>query len=318
MAAVSVQKIGDSIVDAKSLNLGEEKYGEVRFGNKINGCSFQQDAMVSHAGHQYVAYYDGDRQVCLARRKLPLGKWEIIRFDDYAFKSNDSHNTISIGISPADGMIYLAFDHHVDALHYRVSKNGAAAHPEKNEWEASLFGPILSRLEKNKEIKISYPRFWKTPEGGLQFFYRLKGSGNGTRMLVDYNSRKSRWLNTRQIMTSCMLTAKIMGRCGSTAVRRYYHYFRKADGTWETRVLSGVGASRPKVFIDKADNAYLIFPKSGKLIIMGGQASASWKDWKVIHTEPSSFHSEMLGDFLPMEELWRSLDHGAGSAKERS
>ena len=124
MAQSRVKKIGDSILDASALNLGEEKYGEVRFAKRINGLSFQQDAMVTHAGYQYVGYYDGDRQVCIARRKLSLGAWEVIRLDDYAFKSNDAHNTISIGVCPADGTIHISFDHHIHPLNYRVSDKG--------------------------------------------------------------------------------------------------------------------------------------------------------------------------------------------------
>jgi len=41
---------------------------------------------------------------------------------------------------------------------------------------------------KNKKIRITYPRFWQTPQGNLQFCYRRGGSGNGDRMLVDYNA----------------------------------------------------------------------------------------------------------------------------------
>jgi hypothetical protein len=86
-------------------------------------------------------------------------------------------------------------------------------------------------------------------------------------------------------------------RFGPPAAHRYFHYFRMADGTWKTRVLPGVAGDRPKVFIDKANNTYLIFKKAGNLVIMGAKASTSWKDWKVIHTEKGPFINEMLGDF---------------------
>lgn len=413
VAEISVKKVGDSIVDSKALNLGDKKYGIVKFGTKINGCSFQQDAMVSHAGYQYIGYYDGDRNVCIARRKLPLGEWETIRFDDYNFESNDSHNTISIGISPANGTIHMAFDHHVHPLHYRVSKNGAATNPETTRWEAALFSPVISELEKNKQIKISYPRFWQTPDGGLQICYRIAGSGNGQRMMVDYDPKNNKWHSTRQIDSKMgtygksssrgsypngytygpkgnlhttwvwregsgsanhdLMYAysenngktwlnndgkKINGpasiktpgiivvpineaygmvnthgqdvdsagnlhtvvrhcddeslaaagskpgevRFGLTAARRYFHYFRSADGKWETRKLPGVAASRPKVLIDKEDNTYLIFQQQGKLVIMAATAASSWKDWKVIHTENGSFGNEMLADYY----RWKS------------
>ena len=413
MAQVIVKKVGDSLVDSKALSLGDIRFGEVRFSKRINGCSFQQDAMVTHAGYQYVGYYDGRRQVCIARRKLPIGQWEVIRFDDYDFRSNDSHNTISIGICPANGTIHLAFDHHVHPLHYRVSSIGTATNPETAQWQASLFSPVLSELEKNKKIKVTYPRFWQTPEGGLQFCYRHRGSGNGTRMLVDYNPQTNQWSNTRQIDSSegtygkshsrgsypngytygpkgklhttwvwregprsanhDLMYAyskdhgktwlnndgnKLKGpaaldspgitvvtinegygllnthgqavdstgqihtvirhcdneslkaagskpgvvRFGPPAAHRYYHYFRTASGTWETRVLPIVAGSRPKTFIDKADNAYLIFEKSGKLIIMGATASTSWKDWQMLHIERGRFCNEMLGDFYRWQD----------------
>lgn len=407
-SAISAKKVADSVVDSKALNLGEKKYGVAKFGIKINGCSFQQDAIVSHAGFQYIGYYDADRKVCIARRKLPMGKWETIRFHDYHFQNNDSHNTISIGISPANGTIHIAFDHHVHPLHYRISETGVATNPESIKWQASLFSPIRSELEKNKQIKVTYPRFWQTPDGALQFCYRIAGSGNGHRMIVDYDPKKNKWSGTRQIDSNKgtygnsssrgsypngytygpkgnlhttwvwrersdsanhdLMYAysenngktwlnnhgkKITGpaalktpgitvvtineayglinttgqdidskgnlhtvlrhcddqslaaagskpgaeRFGPNAAHRYFHYFRKPDSKWETRKLPTVAGSRPKVLIDKNDNTYLIFQKSGKLIIMAATASSSWQDWQVIHTETGSFGNEILADY---------------------
>ncbi|KPK44337.1 MAG: hypothetical protein AMJ65_03360, partial [Phycisphaerae bacterium SG8_4] len=89
-------KVGDSLVDARALTI------QGGFGQCINGLSFQQDAIVTHGEHQYVAYYDANRRVCLARRELPQDRWRIIRFADYDFESNDAHNTISMGICPQD------------------------------------------------------------------------------------------------------------------------------------------------------------------------------------------------------------------------
>lgn len=190
---VKITKIGDSVVDQNALTI------DGGFGQAINGLSFQQDAIASHNGYQYVGYYDAARHVCLARRKLPTGNWKIMRFLDYDFKSNDAHNTISIGICPLNGTIHLAFDHHGHELHFRSSQKGIANKPETVKWEPTLFGPIVSELEKDRPIKITYPRFWQTPKGGLQFCYRQGGSGRGDRMLVDYNPENQSWQNTRQI-----------------------------------------------------------------------------------------------------------------------
>jgi len=192
-AGAKVVKIADTVLDAKALTI---KGG---FGQGINGLSFQQDMVASHGAWQYVGYYDGGRRVCLARRRLPGGRWETVRFADYAFRSNDAHNTISIGICPKDGTIHLAFDHHGHPLHYRRSARGAASQPAKVAWTAALFGPIRSDIEKGKPIRITYPRFFRTPDGGLQFCYRRGGSGNGDRMLVDYDPAAGTWSGTRQI-----------------------------------------------------------------------------------------------------------------------
>ena len=193
-ADVDITKVGDEVVDGKALTLDGS-----RWGMAINGKSFQQEAIVSQGDHQYLAYYDARRNVCVSRRSLPDGKWETIRFTDYLFESQDAHNTISMGICPNDGTIHLAFDHHGDPLHYRVSRKAVATAPESVDWDTSLFSPITSELEQGKPIRITYPRFFQTPDGELQFCYRRGGSGNGDRMLVDYQSGTGKWTNTRQI-----------------------------------------------------------------------------------------------------------------------
>ena len=190
---VAVRVIGVSTVDTAALTI------DGAYGQAINGKAFQQDALVSHRGWQYLAYYDAARRVCLARRKLPDGAWQILRFADYDFTSNDAHNTISLGISARDGTIHLAFDHHGDPLHYRVSRQGAASDPERVAWEPSLFGPVSSELERGRPISITYPRFVPTPDRGLQFCYRQGGSGDGDRMLVDYDPGRGVWTGTRVI-----------------------------------------------------------------------------------------------------------------------
>ena len=59
-SAITATTVGDSVVDPQALTI---KGG---FGQCINGLSFQQDAIVSHRGYQYVTYYDAKRHVCLA------------------------------------------------------------------------------------------------------------------------------------------------------------------------------------------------------------------------------------------------------------
>ena len=417
-AGFDVHKISDSVVHAEALTI---KGG---FGQCINGLSFQQDAVVTHDGYQYVGYYDGKRRVCLARRRLPTGNWNIIRFKDYDFKSNDAHNIISIGICPKDGTIHMAFDHHGHPLHYRVSRKGAAGDTD-DPWGASLFGPVISELEKGRPIRITYPRFFQTPDGGLQFCYRQGGSGNGDRMLVDYDVKAGKWIDTRQIDSRKGLFKDSMGasrsRCsypngydygpdgklhttwvwressqgsnhdlmyaysedrgrtwlnnagrllsepagvnssgitvanisrlqglmnthgqavdsqgrvhvvmwhctdetlraagskpgehrwGPPKARRYHHYWRDRDGHWNHQQTPRQAGSRPKIFMDSSDNAFMIFGTSrrdtgladghlyseGVLVIAAATSASKWRDWKIVHRERGPFVNEMLGD----------------------
>ena len=401
-----ITKTGDKVVDPMALTLDGSKWGMA-----INGKSFQQDALISHNGYQYLAYYDARRNVCLSRRKFPAGPWETIRFTDYLFESNDAHNTISMGICPNDGTIHLAFDHHGHPLHYRVSRKGIATTPETETWDTSLFSPVLAELEKGKPIKITYPRFFQAPDGELQFCYRRGGSGNGDRMLVDYDPGTGIWTNTRQIdsgkgefeddlgksSTRCSYpngytygpkgklhvtwvwretgsdpnhdlvyvysedrgktwsnslgqildgppgikspgitvvdiprslglmnthgqavdskgrihtvvwhcteeTLRAEGskpgehRWGLDSAHRYHHYWRDEEGSWQHHELPWVSGSRPKLFIDKKDNTYLLYEIEGNLEIAAATDKAGYGDWRVVHVEQGPFVNEMLGD----------------------
>ena len=261
LAEFEVDKIGDSLVDAGALTI------RGGFGQCINGLSFQQDAVVTHDGYQYVGYYDGNRRVCLARRKLPGGDWNIIRFKDYDFKSNDAHNIISIGICPKDATIHVAFDHHGHPLHYRVSRKGAAG-DSGDPWEASLFGPVTSELEKGRPIRITYPRFFQTPDGSLQFCYRQGGSGNGDRMLVDYDAKTGKWTDTRQIDSRKGLFKDAMGESRSRcSYPNGYGYGPdgKLHATWVWRE-SSQGSNHDLIYAYSEDRGRTWLNNAGRLL----------------------------------------------------
>src|SRR5687768_7342562 len=147
-----------SLVDSEGLTLTNGVYGNI-----INGQSFQQDALISYKGYQYVTYYNAARRVCIARRKLPDGAWQVIRLSDYRFsyarnQDNDAHNTISMGLCKKDGTIHLAFDHHASPLHYSVSVKGIL--DGKPGWDSTLFSPVRDYLEPGKPVNaLTYPAF---------------------------------------------------------------------------------------------------------------------------------------------------------------
>lgn len=193
----SVAKIGDTTVTPSAMTLTGGTYGYA-----INGLSFQQNPLVTHNGWQYITYYNAAGHVCVGRRQLPSGSWAILELTDYTIRTTgDAHNIISMGICPNDGTIHLSFDHHVHPLNYRISKTGVAANPEAFAWDASLFYPIRNYLEAGKPIPtVTYPRFWQTPGGDLQFSYRANSSGNGDIYMVDYTASTGLWSHGRQVI----------------------------------------------------------------------------------------------------------------------
>jgi hypothetical protein len=188
-AQTTLRLMSDSILEPEALNFARGTYGTC-----INGQAFQIEAMASFKGWQYATWFDGRARLCVARRCLPKGAWQRIAFDDYTIAHTDVHNVAVIGICPADGTIHLAFDHHGSPLHYRVSRPGAAATPEKAEWSAALFSPTTAELAKGRKLaRVTYPAFFNTPDGRLQLSYRIGGSGNGSSHLAQYDPAQGGW-----------------------------------------------------------------------------------------------------------------------------
>src|SRR5688572_15672315 len=83
----------------------------VSFDGLVNNASYQQSAILSFAGYQYAAWYTATRDAIVARRRLPAGTWENAVLP-HRLSTNDSHNSISLGISPSDGRLHIAMDTH--------------------------------------------------------------------------------------------------------------------------------------------------------------------------------------------------------------
>ncbi|MFM7182969.1 MAG: BNR-4 repeat-containing protein [Verrucomicrobiales bacterium] len=183
--------LSDSIVDDKAL---VTPVGTT-FAGAMNGTSFQNDILVSHNGWQYTAWYDTvgtDQNVWLARRSIlgpDSGTWE--KFDTGSDQINgdesawDVHNTISLGISKADGILHMAWDHHVHNLRYRRSLPGLTTYAD-SAWNGSSILAEQNWLTSSGSVlaSVTYPMFIFTPEDTLLFNYRTGGSNNGSNWLA--------------------------------------------------------------------------------------------------------------------------------------
>lgn len=197
-----------TVVDPEALHLSTPSWNTT-----INGTAFQQAALASHGNWQYATWWDADRRLCIGRRHHTEDQWHPIRFEDYRIEGNDTHNVSVLGISANDGVIHLSFDHHGHPLRYRKSRPGAAHLDDSSAWTAELFGPVVHELEPGKRIEgVTYPRFIHTPNGDLQLFFRVGGSGNGDWVLADYDPQNG-WSTPRMIFSRSGLYGMSPSRC---------------------------------------------------------------------------------------------------------
>lgn len=179
----------------------------VQNGSKWN---FGPGSLWTHQGWQYAAYWDDACQVSVTRRQLPNSAWDVASLPGYkrtattdrgkagpiAQGFGNSHEKVTMGISP-DGVIHLAFDHHVSTLHYRTSKLPIAADPAAYPWSADLFGPGQDHLGGPKIVSVTYPSF--TSDGThFALYLRLNGgSGSADSHFFSYSDHQ--WsINTPQ------------------------------------------------------------------------------------------------------------------------
>jgi hypothetical protein len=148
--------------------------------NSVNTVIFRKNSLVTFRDTQFIAFYDAQRFVVLGKRKLGSKDWQLKKT---GFQGNavDAHNMISIMVD-GQGYLHMSWDHHNNALRYC----------------RSMFPGSIDMLEKlsltgKLENKVSYPEFYKLPNGDLLFFYRDGGSGQGNLVINKYHTATQQW-----------------------------------------------------------------------------------------------------------------------------
>lgn len=169
-------RLGESTLDHTGLYF-------VSYDGLVNIESFQLSGILTYGSYQYAAWYTADRHAVLARRALPDGPWRTITLP-HRLSVNDSHNVISLGVSPSDGRLHVAMDTHTSPIHYTRSVAGQLTSPV---WSADRFEPIQRTLGGLSLGDITYPQFIVAPSGRLQFSHRTGSAGNGVNRLAEYD-----------------------------------------------------------------------------------------------------------------------------------
>lgn len=148
--------------------------------NSVNVTVFRKNSLVTYKDTQFIAYYDNDGFLILGKRKLPKGEW-ILHKTQYTGNVSDAHNSISIMVDGA-GYLHVSWDHHGHPLRY--AKSTAPLSLELGDKQ-----PMTGELEEN----VTYPEFYKMPNGDLIFIYRDGQSGKGNLVLNRYNVKTKTW-----------------------------------------------------------------------------------------------------------------------------
>ena len=153
--------------------------GEGWAKNQVNTAIFRKNSVTSFRGKQYVAYYDPDSNVVVAKRDLRSINWSINK-TEFTGDTSDAHNSISIAVD-GKGFIHLAWGNHNTRLNYARSRK-----PETPEF-------VRAEMVSEKETRVSYPEFYSMPNGDLLFFYRDGTSGNGDLVMNQFDAKTQKW-----------------------------------------------------------------------------------------------------------------------------
>jgi hypothetical protein len=154
--------------------------GKAWAANSVNAVIFRHNSLTSFNNTQYIAYYDSAQRLVVGKRTIGSAKWTL-QTTQYSGKATDAHNTISI-ITDGEGYLHVSWDHHNNELRYARSVQ-----------PGSLQLTDKMPMTGHKENKVTYPEFYRLPNGNLLFLYRDGGSGNGNLMLNHYETKTKKW-----------------------------------------------------------------------------------------------------------------------------
>lgn len=172
-------------ISAQNLTTHKTEVAKGWANNSVNAVIFRKNALVTYKEYQFVTYYNMDGYVVLGKRKLTDKHWEL-KTTNFKGNVSDAHNTISMMIDGL-GYVHLAWDHHNNPLRYAISTK-----------PLSLEMGDKQIMTGQNEQKLSYPEFYRLPNGNLLFFYRNGASGQGNLVMNSYDIRTKKWTTIQQ------------------------------------------------------------------------------------------------------------------------
>ncbi len=137
-------------------------------------------ALLTHDPMQFVAYYDGDRNMVVASRLLDGTEWTRVVLPETV--GWDSHNYITLAMDDKE-CLHLSGNMHVNPLVYFKM-----ARPLDIESMTRV-----ERLVGKEESRMTYPRFFRGPANEFIYTYRDGSSGSGNQIYDVYDADTDTW-----------------------------------------------------------------------------------------------------------------------------
>jgi len=178
-----------SIVDsaAREMEIRKIPVAEGLASHPVNGGN----CLISDGRCQYIAFYDADHQMTVAKRRLGETKWDFAKLPERV--GWDTHNKILMFQDRA-GNLHITGNMHCAALkYYRTEVAG----------DIQTFKAI-HKWSGDYENRVTYPTLFKLCDGATYLMYRHGGSGNGMRILLHYDEDSRQWTKTVPILLNGM------------------------------------------------------------------------------------------------------------------
>jgi len=137
-------------------------------------------SLLTHGNRQYVAYYDAQRRMTVAGRRLDSDEWHYEVLPSSV--GWDSHNYITMAVDSA-GYLHLSGNMHgVPLIYFRTEQPG----------DIATFRKIDAMVGRDEQ-RCTYPVFMDGPDDALIFHYRDGGSGRGNQIFNIYDVATRTW-----------------------------------------------------------------------------------------------------------------------------
>lgn len=142
--------------------------------------------LVTRDDEQYVGYWNEDRELVIAHRRLGDSDEEHSDWTYNTLDENllwDSHNYISLGLD-RDGNLHVSGNMHNDPMvYFRTTTAGDISTLQRQDYV----------VDSATEQSVTYPEFVNRQDGSLVFSHRDGGSGDGVSYFNLYDEASGTW-----------------------------------------------------------------------------------------------------------------------------